>query len=99
MARAWMLIAFQTAAALDLRRRWLVTAPLGCALPANAAALLSHPRWKLHYAELSKTIQNPTVLLQHLSHEGQSFHMDPHSFTKQFVCSASIPPTLHFDKG
>ena len=26
-----------TAAALDLRRRWLVTAPLGCALPANAA--------------------------------------------------------------
>ena len=32
-----MLIAFQTAAALDLRRRWLVTAPLGCALPANAA--------------------------------------------------------------
>ena len=33
----WMLIAFQTATALDLRRRWLVTAPLGCALPANAA--------------------------------------------------------------
>ena len=32
-----MLIAFQTATALDLRRRWLVTAPLGCALPANAA--------------------------------------------------------------
>ena len=32
-----MLIAFQTATALDLRRRWFVTAPLGCALPANAA--------------------------------------------------------------
>ena len=34
---AWMIILIQTAAALDLRRRWLVTAPLGCALPANAA--------------------------------------------------------------
>ena len=34
---ALMLITLHTAAALDLRRRWLVTAPLGCALPANAA--------------------------------------------------------------
>ena len=32
-----MLLTLHTAAALDLRRRWLVTAPLGCALPANAA--------------------------------------------------------------
>lgn len=37
LSTTWMLIAFQTATALDLRRRWLVTAPLGCALPANAA--------------------------------------------------------------
>ena len=34
---ALMLVTLHTAAALDLRRRWLVTAPLGCALPANAA--------------------------------------------------------------
>ena len=32
-----MLLTLHTATALDLRRRWLVTAPLGCALPANAA--------------------------------------------------------------
>ena len=32
-----MLLTLHTAAALDLRRRWLVTAPVGCALPANAA--------------------------------------------------------------
>ena len=37
LSTTWMLIALDTAAALDLRRRWLVTAPLGCALPANAA--------------------------------------------------------------
>ena len=37
LSTTWMLIAFQTATALDLRRRWLVTAPVGCALPANAA--------------------------------------------------------------
>ena len=36
---AWMLIALHTAASLDLRRRCLLSAPLGCVLPtaANAA--------------------------------------------------------------
>ena len=37
LSTTWMLLTLHTAAALDLRRRWLVTAPLGCALPANAA--------------------------------------------------------------
>ena len=39
LSTTWMLITLQTAAALDLRRRCLLSAPLGCVLPtaANAA--------------------------------------------------------------